>query len=77
GSSADRDHPFTDPRIGRKRPASDAETLSVAVVGAGAAGHYVVSELQHRIDVRATIDVYERLPETGGLVRFGVAPDHA
>ncbi|MBS4103222.1 FAD-dependent oxidoreductase [Tsukamurella paurometabola] len=77
GSAADRDHPFTDPRIGRKRPSSDAETLRVAVVGAGAAGHYVVSELQHRIDVRATIDVYERLPETGGLVRFGVAPDHA
>ncbi|WP_019201115.1 FAD-dependent oxidoreductase [Tsukamurella sp. 1534] len=77
GSSADRDHPFADPRARRKRPASDAETLRVAVVGAGAAGHYVVSELQHRIDVRATIDVYERLPETGGLVRFGVAPDHA
>ncbi|BDH55466.1 hypothetical protein MTP03_04050 [Tsukamurella sp. PLM1] len=37
----------------------------------------MVSELQNRIDVRATIDVYERLPETGGLVRFGVAPDHA
>ncbi|TWS20601.1 4Fe-4S dicluster domain-containing protein [Tsukamurella asaccharolytica] len=77
GSAADRDHSFTDPRIGRRRPSSDAETLSVAVVGAGAAGHYVVSELQHRIDVRATIDVYERLPEPGGLVRFGVAPDHA
>lgn len=77
GSSAELDHTVTDPRIGRRRPASDAETLTVAVVGAGAAGHYVVSELQHRIDVRATIDVYERLPEPGGLVRFGVAPDHA
>ncbi len=77
GSAADREHPFSDPRIGRRRPASDAETLSVAVVGAGAAGSYVVSELQQRIDVRATIDLYERLPETGGLVRFGVAPDHA
>ncbi|WP_158636161.1 FAD-dependent oxidoreductase [Tsukamurella sputi] len=77
GSAADLDHPYADPQLGRRRPASDAEPLSVAVVGAGAAGHYTVSELQHRIDVRAEIDVYERLPEPGGLVRFGVAPDHA
>ncbi|KXP03312.1 FAD-dependent oxidoreductase [Tsukamurella pseudospumae] len=77
GSAADRDHPYADPRLGRKRPASDAATLRIAVVGAGAAGHYVVSELQSRIDVRAEIDVYERLSEPGGLVRFGVAPDHA
>ncbi|KXO94613.1 hypothetical protein AXK56_18450 [Tsukamurella pulmonis] len=77
GSAADLDHPYTDPQLGRRRPPDGAETLRVAVVGAGAAGHYAVSELQNRIDVRCEIDVYERLPEPGGLVRFGVAPDHA
>lgn len=65
-----------DRRLGSKRAAPDAEMLRVAVVGAGAAGHYLVSELIERIDVRCEIDVYERLDEPGGLVRYGVAPDH-
>lgn len=76
GSAMDRESDSSDPASGRTRVGEDAEMLRVAVVGGGAAGHYVVSELLERIDVRAEVDVYERLAEPGGLVRFGVAPDH-
>jgi ferredoxin--NADP+ reductase len=48
--------------------------LTVAVVGAGAAGGYAARALLHRgVDVR----VFDQQMVPGGLVRFGVAPDHA
>ncbi|MGV9675801.1 FAD-dependent oxidoreductase [Nocardia sp. NPDC003482] len=51
------------------------DLLTVAIVGAGPAGMYAAAELlRHR---RVRIDIFERLPEPGGLVRYGVAPDEA
>jgi ferredoxin/flavodoxin---NADP+ reductase len=52
------------------------EPLRVAVVGSGPAGWYVADELSstRRADVEVT--VIDRLLTPGGLVRFGVAPDH-
>ena len=46
----------------------------VAVVGAGPAGMYAADELLKHPEV--AVDVYDRLPTPGGLVRAGVAPDH-
>ena len=49
---------------------------SVAVVGSGPGGMYVVQGLLKLVpDVK--IDVIERLPSPFGLIRGGVAPDHA
>lgn len=51
-------------------------TLSVAIVGSGPSGFYSAeSLLRSRDDV--TIDIIERLPTPYGLIRAGVAPDHA
>lgn len=45
-----------------------------AVVGAGPAGFYVTQMLaKHGVSV----DLFEQLPAPFGLVRYGVAPDHA
>ena len=49
--------------------------LDVAVVGTGPAGMYTVQDLLLHTTARVTL--YDRLDEPGGLVRFGVAPDHA
>lgn len=48
--------------------------LSVAVVGSGAAGAYAATELAHIAGVNVTL--FDSLPTPGGLIRFGVAPDH-
>jgi ferredoxin--NADP+ reductase len=48
--------------------------LRVAVVGSGPSGSYAASLL---LEGGADVDVYERLLTPLGLVRFGVAPDHA
>ncbi|MCW2771616.1 MAG: 4Fe-4S ferredoxin [Aeromicrobium sp.] len=49
--------------------------LSVAIVGAGPAALYAADELLKRPGVEVT--VLDRLPTPHGLVRAGVAPDHA
>ncbi|MDT5277244.1 MAG: ferredoxin/flavodoxin---NADP+ reductase [Mycobacterium sp.] len=49
-------------------------SLRVAVVGAGPAACYAVSELISVDGVE--VDLYERLPTPFGLIRAGVAPDH-
>jgi ferredoxin--NADP+ reductase len=50
--------------------------LRVAVVGSGPSGFYAAeSLLESRLVVE--IDMIERLPVPYGLVRYGVAPDHA
>lgn len=46
----------------------------VLVVGAGPAGMYATRELLLRTTAEVTL--VDRLAEVGGLVRFGVAPDH-
>lgn len=49
--------------------------LRIAVVGSGPSGMYAIEHLlKQSQDIE--IDLYERLPTPGGLVRFGVAPDH-
>jgi hypothetical protein len=51
--------------------------MSVAVVGSGPAGMYLVEALQRLVPTPPLIDVIDRLPTPFGLVRSGVAPDHA
>jgi ferredoxin--NADP+ reductase len=53
---------------------SDLAPLDVAVVGTGPAGMYAVQDLLLHTNARVTL--IDRLPVAGGLVRFGVAPDH-
>jgi ferredoxin/flavodoxin---NADP+ reductase len=60
-------------------PSFDAWTaaalpLKVAIVGAGPAGLYAARELLLRST--AEITLLDRLPQVGGLARYGVAPDH-
>jgi ferredoxin--NADP+ reductase len=56
--------------------AAPSSTLRVAVVGSGPSGFYAAESLLasgHDFE----IDMLERLPVPYGLVRYGVAPDHA
>jgi ferredoxin--NADP+ reductase len=56
------------------RPDPQRGPLRVAIVGAGPAGAYAAQELLERGNI--TVSVLDRLPVPGGLVRYGVAPDH-
>ncbi len=60
--------------IHRRLPA-ERPRLSVAIVGSGPAGCYAAGELSEIEGV--DISIFERLPTPFGLVRAGVAPDHA
>ncbi len=51
--------------------------LRVAVVGSGPAGFYAAEALLRSPEVAVEVDVFDRLPTPYGLVRGGVAPDHA
>ena len=51
--------------------------LRVAVVGSGPAAFYAVEALFKKPTLVAEVDMFERLPAPHGLVRYGVAPDHA
>jgi ferredoxin--NADP+ reductase len=62
-------------RPGPPEPAPDLNGLRVAVVGSGPAGSYAAAALLEHKGVH--VDVYERLLTPYGLIRFGVAPDHA
>ncbi|RLV49031.1 ferredoxin-NADP reductase [Nocardioides mangrovicus] len=53
---------------------SDFGGLDVAVVGTGPAGMYAAEHLL--LHTRSRVTLYDRLPVPGGLVRWGVAPDH-
>ncbi len=48
----------------------------VAIIGAGPAGLYTADELLKHPEIGG-VDVYDRLQTPYGLVRHGVAPDHA
>ncbi|HEU5169233.1 MAG TPA: FAD-dependent oxidoreductase [Gemmatimonadales bacterium] len=50
--------------------------LRVAIVGSGPSGFYAAEAL-FRSDATVLVDMFERLPAPFGLVRHGVAPDHA
>lgn len=64
-----------DPMPTPARPPKDLGTLRVAIVGAGPAACYAADELLRRADVQ--VELFDRLPTPFGLVRAGVAPDHA
>lgn len=55
---------------------ASSNPVKVAVIGSGPSGFYAAEALlQSRLAVE--VDILERLPVPYGLVRFGVAPDHA
>jgi ferredoxin--NADP+ reductase len=66
-------HAWGPPAFTRAIPA-DFPPLDVAVVGTGPAGMYAVEDLLLHTSSRVTL--IDRLPVAGGLVRYGVAPDH-
>ena len=53
---------------------SDFTGLDVAVVGTGPAGLYAAELLL--LHTASTVTLVDRLPVAGGLIRYGVAPDH-
>ena len=57
-------------------PSTSERPLRVAVIGSGPSGFYAAQAL---LDSALVVDVamYDRLPAPFGLVRYGVAPDHA
>ncbi|MEW2552560.1 FAD-dependent oxidoreductase [Streptomyces zhihengii] len=66
-------HAWGEPRFERSLP-SDFAPLRVAVVGTGPAGMYAAEDLL--LHTAAEVTLIDRLPVAGGLVRYGVAPDH-
>ncbi|NMO04598.1 FAD-dependent oxidoreductase [Gordonia sp. TBRC 11910] len=59
----------------RKSPPLPDKELHVAIVGAGPAAFYAAQHLVAKQSVK--VDMFDRLPTPYGLVRAGVAPDHA
>ena len=51
--------------------------LRVAIVGSGPSGFYAAEALFHHEELHVEVGMFERLPAPFGLVRYGVAPDHA
>lgn len=49
----------------------------IAIVGAGPAGFYAAEYLLSKAEKVVELDIFDRLPTPYGLVRAGVAPDHA
>ncbi|MFJ8668786.1 FAD-dependent oxidoreductase [Streptomyces sp. NPDC093600] len=66
-------HPWGAPVFERSLP-SDFAPIRVAVVGTGPAGMYAAEDLL--LHTNAEVTLVDRLPVAGGLVRYGVAPDH-
>ncbi|MFD5244377.1 FAD-dependent oxidoreductase [Amycolatopsis sp. NPDC058340] len=66
-------HRWGPPTFDRAIP-SDFAPPDIAVVGTGPAGMYAVEDLLLHTNARVTL--IDRLPVAGGLVRYGVAPDH-
>ncbi|MGM1061717.1 FAD-dependent oxidoreductase [Saccharothrix sp. Mg75] len=66
-------HAWGPPVFDRALP-GDLKAPDVAVVGTGPAGMYAVEDLLLHTNARVTL--IDRLPVAGGLVRYGVAPDH-
>ncbi|MEV6074703.1 FAD-dependent oxidoreductase [Streptomyces sp. NPDC052069] len=66
-------HAWGEPSFARSLP-SDFAPIRVAVVGTGPAGMYAAEDLL--LHTNAQVTLVDRLPVAGGLVRYGVAPDH-
>lgn len=58
-------------------PGTIEHPLRVAVIGSGPAAFYAAEHLFKQPGLVADVDMFERLPTPHGLVRYGVAPDHA
>ena len=56
---------------------SRTSQVRVAIIGSGPSGFYAADHLLKQSDPAIFVDMYERLPTPFGLVRGGVAPDHA
>ena len=54
-----------------------SERIRVAIIGSGPSGFYAADHLLKQKAPLIHVDMYERLPTPFGLVRGGVAPDHA
>lgn len=66
-------HVWGEPVFKRSLPA-DFAPIRVAVVGTGPAGMYAAEDLL--LHTGAEVTLIDRLPVAGGLIRYGVAPDH-
>ncbi|MER5551755.1 FAD-dependent oxidoreductase [Streptomyces sp. NPDC002793] len=66
-------HVWGEPSFRRSLP-SDFAPIRVAVVGTGPAGMYAAEDLL--LHTGAEVTLIDRLPVAGGLIRYGVAPDH-
>ncbi|MFP8940202.1 FAD-dependent oxidoreductase [Streptomyces fenghuangensis] len=66
-------HAWGRPAFERVLP-SDFPPLRIAVVGTGPAGMYAAEDLL--LHTGAEVTLVDRMPVAGGLVRYGVAPDH-
>ncbi|OEV12857.1 FAD-dependent oxidoreductase [Streptomyces nanshensis] len=66
-------HDWGAPAFERVLP-PDFGPLRVAIVGTGPAGMYAAEDLL--LHTRADVTLVDRLPLAGGLLRYGVAPDH-
>lgn len=56
---------------------TSSHPLRVAIIGSGPSGFYAADRLQKEAGLVVEIDMFDRLPTPFGLVRGGVAPDHA
>lgn len=56
---------------------TESNPLRVAIIGSGPAAFYAVEHLFKQSPLVVHIDMFDRLPTPFGLVRYGVAPDHA
>src|SRR5512135_215554 len=59
------------------QPGSAEQPLRVAIIGSGPAAFFAVEHLFKQSGLAVEVDMFERLPVPFGLVRYGVAPDHA
>ncbi|MFD3654514.1 FAD-dependent oxidoreductase [Streptomyces sp. NPDC058620] len=66
-------HAWGEPSFERGVP-SDFAPIRVAIVGTGPAGMYAAEDLL--LHTNAQVTLVDRLPVAGGLIRYGVAPDH-
>ncbi|MEE1838878.1 FAD-dependent oxidoreductase [Streptomyces sp. NPDC093108] len=73
GDTGPNFHRWSAPSFERGLP-SDFAPIRVAVVGTGPAGMYAAEDLL--LHTNAEVTLVDRLPVAGGLVRYGVAPDH-
>jgi NADPH-dependent glutamate synthase beta subunit-like oxidoreductase len=67
--------PVSDDGVLEEPPAG--RPLRVAVICAGPAGIYTADALTRQTEIPVAVDLIDRLPTPFGLVRHGIAPDHA